>query len=81
MPRVPLIKKLDLYSNVQVGTSDPSTGETGDLFYNTTSSTLKIYILGSWVDIGSGGVVVDGVYLAENSDYLLTEAGDYLAIE
>jgi hypothetical protein len=24
---------------------------------------------------------VDGVYLAENGDYLLTEAGDYLAVE
>jgi hypothetical protein len=29
--------------------------------------------------VGSGGV--DGVYLAENGDYLLTEAGDYLATE
>ena len=29
--------------------------------------------------VSSGGV--DGVYLAENGDYLLTEAGDYLATE
>ena len=29
--------------------------------------------------VSSGGV--DGVYLAENGDYLFTEAGDYLATE
>ena len=31
--------------------------------------------------VGSAAVVVDGVYLAENDDYFITESGDYLATE
>lgn len=49
----PQLKKLDRYGIVPYGTSDPA-GANGDLFYNTASSELKIYING-WQVIGSSG--------------------------
>lgn len=61
MPRKPLIKKLDLYGQVDIGGSDPSSGVDGQLFYNTATSSLKIYISGIWTAIG-GGSVVDGTF-------------------
>lgn len=79
MPRKPLIKKLDLYGVVDVGSTDPSTAESGELFYNTTSSQLKIYISGAWAVVGSGTATIDGVFITEDGDYIMTEDGDNLA--
>tara|TARA_B100000212_G_scaffold260614_2_gene200551 strand:+ start:1761 stop:3806 length:2046 start_codon:yes stop_codon:yes gene_type:complete len=41
----------------RVGSSDPTSSlDAGDLFYNTTSNTLKRYDGSSWVAISSGGI-------------------------
>jgi len=77
----PKIKKLDLYGRVPVGSSTPANGTNGDLFFNTTDSELLVYYNGTWIAIGSGTATVDGVYLTESGDYLITEASDYLAME
>jgi hypothetical protein len=61
MPRKPLIKKLDLYGQVDVGTSDPSYGVQGQMFYNTTEPALKIYISGAWTAI-SGTAPTGGTF-------------------
>lgn len=55
MSKRPQLKKLDVYGIVDTGASDPAVGEDGELFYNTTSSSLKIWITSAWVAIGTGG--------------------------
>lgn len=35
--------------------SDPGTASEGDIYYNTTSDTVKVYANGAWASIGSGG--------------------------
>lgn len=76
MPRVPAIKKLDLYGIVDVGASDPASGENGQLFYNTTAGALKIYVDGAWASVGSavsdisGGL--DNLLLTNGDNFLLT---------
>jgi len=35
--------------------SDPGTASEGDVYYNTTSDTVKVYANGAWASIGSGG--------------------------
>lgn len=64
MPRRmnPLAKKgFDLFGIINTGSANPSTGEQGELFYNTSDSTLYIRLSSTWVSIGSGGAV-DGTF-------------------
>lgn len=77
MPRTPKIPKLDYYGVVDTGASDPSTAEQGELFYNTTESSFKIYISGAWVllsnaDISAG---LDNLLLTNGDNFLLTSGG------
>jgi hypothetical protein len=39
--------------------SDPSSASEGDIYYNTTSDSVKVYANGAWVAIGSGGSTSD----------------------
>ena len=42
--------------------SDPSSPVEGEIYYNTTSDTVKVYANGAWASIGSGGAAaVDGL--------------------
>jgi len=42
--------------------SDPSSPVEGDIYYNTTSDTVKVYANGAWASIDSGGApTVDGL--------------------
>lgn len=37
------------------GTAFPALPDTGELFFNTTTNNLFVYITDSWVEVGSGG--------------------------
>jgi hypothetical protein len=39
--------------------SNPATGAEGDIYYNTTSDSLKIYSNGSWSDLAGGGAAIN----------------------
>ena len=59
------ITSINTFSNVyRIGSSDPTTSlDAGDLFYNTTSNTLKIYTGTAWeqgVAAGSGFLPISG---------------------
>ena len=42
--------------------NDPSSPVEGEIYYNTTSDTVKVYANGAWASIGSGGAAaVDGL--------------------
>jgi hypothetical protein len=48
--------------------SDPSSPVEGDIYYNTTSDTVKVYANGAWASIGSGGgSSTSSVYLVRNN--------------
>jgi hypothetical protein len=42
--------------NVGGHTADPSSPVNGDLVYNSTGNTLRAYINGAWVNLGSAGI-------------------------
>lgn len=56
----------------RIGSSDPSTSlNTGDLFYNSTSNTLKVYTGSAWeagVTAGSGFAALTGANFSGNVD-------------
>jgi hypothetical protein len=60
----------DFFDVYRVGSSDPSSSnDTGDLFYNTTSGTLKVYTGSAWeqgVTAGSGFLPLTGGQLTGN---------------
>lgn len=39
--------------------SNPASGAEGDIYYNTTDDSLKIYSNGSWSDIAGGGAAIN----------------------
>ena len=39
--------------------SNPATGAEGDIYYNTTSDSLKIYSNGLWSDLAGGGAAIN----------------------
>ena len=47
---------------IPVCASDPATGRTGQLIYNSTDGELKIRYGGAWVVIGAAGSSVDGYW-------------------
>jgi hypothetical protein len=53
--------------------SDPGTASEGDVYYNTSSDTVKVYANGAWASIGSGGgsTSLDGV-----TDVTITSVAD-----
>jgi hypothetical protein len=58
--------------NVGAHTSDPSSVQNGDLFYNSTSNALRARINGAWVSLGAaGGGVTDG----DKGDITVTSSG------
>jgi len=60
----------DFFAVYRSGSSDPTTSlDTGDLFYNTTSGTLKVYTGSAWeagVTAGSGFLPLSGGTLSGN---------------
>lgn len=65
-----------------IGTSNPASGTNGQLFYNTTNSTLYVWANGSWNAISGGGTPPTNYFLQmETGDYLLTETGDKIILE
>ena len=44
----------EAFSKVNKGTVDPASGVIGELFYNTTSATLKYYDGVAWEEVGTG---------------------------
>jgi hypothetical protein len=48
-------KKFQVPINLLNLASDPGTASEGDVYYNTTSDTVKVYANSAWVSIGSGG--------------------------
>lgn len=63
--------------------SDPATGNDGDLIYNTSTAELKIWINGAWVVIGAGEPPTDLATFdfADASDFLFIdgEGFDYIS--
>lgn len=53
--------------------SDPGTASEGDIYYNTTSDSVKVYANSAWASIGSGGgsTSLDGV-----TDVTITSVAD-----
>lgn len=47
--------------NVTNLSSDPGSGNDGDIYYNTATDKLRIYANGSWADVSSGGTSGGGV--------------------
>jgi hypothetical protein len=48
--------------------SDPESANEGDVYYNTTTDSVKVYANGAWVAIGSGdGSSTSSVYLVRNN--------------
>ena len=70
----------DFFDVYRVGTSDPSTdNDTGDLFYNTSSGTLKVYTGSAWeqgVTAGSGFMPLTGGQLTGNLTFSGAETVD-----
>ena len=58
-------KKFQVPVNLVNLASDPGTASEGDIYYNTTSDTVKVYANGSWVSIGSAST--SSVYLVRNN--------------
>lgn len=57
-------------------TSDPASGEDGQLILNTTDDTIKVYYGGSWQTLHTLTPAVDYYLLQETGDFLLLESGD-----
>ena len=45
---------------IPTGSSDPTSAEVGDLYFNIPNSTLKIYNGAGWEDLGSGTIAPNG---------------------
>lgn len=50
----PFTSKLDYTSPDGYGATLPSNGTNGDVFFNTSDSTLYVWSAGSWLSVGSG---------------------------
>lgn len=50
----PFTRNLDYTSPDGYGSSLPSSGTNGDVFFNTSDSTLYVWSAGSWLSVGSG---------------------------
>ena len=48
-------KKFQVPINLVNLASDPGTASEGDIYYNTTSDTLRLYANSEWAAVGSGG--------------------------
>lgn len=70
----------DFFDVYRVGATDPTTSlDTGDLFYNTTSGSLKVYTGSAWeqgVTAGSGFLPLTGGQLTGNITMSGTETVD-----
>jgi len=55
----------DFAARYRIGTTDPTTSlDAGDMFYNTSTTTLKIYNGSAW----EAGVTAGSVFLAQSSN-------------
>ena len=70
----------DFFNVYRVGSTDPTTSlDTGDLFYNTTSGSLKVYTGSAWeqgVTAGSGFLPLTGGQLTGNITFSGTQTVD-----
>ena len=70
----------DFADKYRIGSSDPtSSNDEGDLFYNTTSNTLKVYNGSAWeagVTAGSGFLALTGGQLTGNLTFSGTQTVD-----
>ena len=70
----------DFADKYRIGSSDPSSNnDEGDLFYNTTSNTLKVYTGSAWeqgVTAGSGFLPLTGGQLSGNLTFSGTQTVD-----
>ncbi|BAQ87174.1 hypothetical protein [uncultured Mediterranean phage uvMED] len=70
----------DFADKYRIGSSDPgSSNDEGDLFYNTTSNTLKVYTGSAWeagVTAGSGFAALTGANFTGNISITSTDDGD-----
>lgn len=63
-----------------VESSDPATGQQGEMYYNTSTSELRIHVDGNWVSIAagsndpSGGL--DNLLMTDGSNLVLTSGTD-----
>ena len=55
------------------GTTDPGSGAVGAIFYNTVTTTLRIYNGASWVDLAAGGALTQ---IAADARYLKLDASN-----
>ncbi len=63
--------------NAETGDTLPPSGSEGELFFDTVTGILWIWTGGMWVQLTEG--YVDGVYLTENDNPIVTEDDNYLA--
>lgn len=66
--------------NVGSHTADPSAPANGDIFYNSTSNTLRARINGAWVSLGAGSGTVTSVDDGWGMNFTsITTTGDVIA--
>lgn len=46
-------KKFQVPINLVNLSSDPASGSEGDMYYNTTSDVVKVYVNGAWINLVS----------------------------
>jgi hypothetical protein len=56
---------LSLYPQVQYGSSDPTPGQDGDIYYNTVLNAFRVFQNGAWQNMISGGGTGGAGYIAE----------------
>jgi len=75
----------DFFAVYRTGSSDPTSSlDTGDLFYNTTSGTLKVYTGSAWeagVTAGSGFLALSGGNLTGTLGATTIDFGDWTITE
>tara|TARA_X000001382_G_scaffold81735_2_gene57579 strand:+ start:1893 stop:3698 length:1806 start_codon:yes stop_codon:yes gene_type:complete len=75
----------DFFAVYRTGSSDPTSSlDTGDLFYNTTSGTLKVYTGSAWeagVTAGSGFLALSGGTLTGTLGATTIDFGDWTITE
>lgn len=58
---------------VGAGTTDPGTGVAGAIYYNTSTTALRIYNGAAWVDLAAGGALTQ---IAADARYLKLDASN-----
>jgi len=75
----PFTGKLDYIDNIKQYSSDPISGEDGEIIINTTTNTLKIWNTDRWFNLYK--FFFDNFFQLEDEEQILLQNFDYIALE